>query len=531
MADQIGHLIGLPLEPLAPPALTFRSVAAVDSVLTHHLGIGALYLPALLSERMQRNPRLRGAVETRMNGLTSMTIRWEPARDTFEGRRALRGWLEDWRWAWPAPARRALRKSGLLLGVGIGQRVAIDSPTSKRRIFQLQTYWPGWATWDHRALGYRIQTDDRGEMFAPSPSYGRPMPTVSANGFVVHEPFGRQSFREAFITALADVWLGHDRALTALFRAAEKFGLGVIKVLYPKSSTDDDRKKVKELAANIRRMGREGVVPLERGDEASGNPGYDIQPFEFSNGSGFEVIGNALNVASIAMSILILSHNLVQEVKGGSYAAAAVGNDVSAMGRAHDGEVEFATLHPQLAQPWALENYGDPELAPIAHYVADPPAVNYQAAQTLQQLSLAFRELRTSCPEADIPAIAERFRIPLRALETTQVQAAAEPVGSAAEDPSGVADAPSDAVATPSPSPTSETAADATLALTPTHIAAIVKVDEGRRSLKLPNIGGDIGGKWIQEHASEIAAEAPLVDPVPSSGGDGETKRQEQSTP
>jgi hypothetical protein len=197
MAEQTGHLIGLPIEPMAPPSVGFKTTAAVESVITHHLGNGQMYLPALLAERMQRNPRLRGAVETRMNGLTSMQIRWEAANNTPAALRAAREFAEDWKWMAPAPARRALRKWGLLLGLGVGQRVAMNAPTSKRRIFQLQPYWPGWATWDDQALGYRIQTRDLGELLALSPSYARAMPGPASSEWVIHEPFGRQSFREA----------------------------------------------------------------------------------------------------------------------------------------------------------------------------------------------------------------------------------------------------------------------------------------------------------------------------------------------
>src|SRR5207237_1405395 len=82
-------------EPPIPAATEFQSVPAVRSVICE-LDQGDFYRAALLIERMLWNPRLRGIVETRLNGLLATDVRWEPARNNKAARRAAAAMERDW---------------------------------------------------------------------------------------------------------------------------------------------------------------------------------------------------------------------------------------------------------------------------------------------------------------------------------------------------------------------------------------------------------------------------------------------------
>jgi hypothetical protein len=114
----------------------------------------------------------------------------------------------------------------------------------------------------------------------------------------------------------------------------------------------------------------------------------------------------------------------------------------------------------------------------------------------------------------NVPALLERFQLPMNPPGQVQVQAPAS--GTAPEGDTPAPDAQS------GKAPESA-ASEATLAITATDLASIVYVDEGRKSVGLAPVGGETGGKWIREHAAKLAAEigAPVdgssASPAPTS--------------
>jgi hypothetical protein len=227
------------------------------------------------------------------------------------------------------------------------------------------------------------------------------------------------------------------------------------------------------------------------------------------------------------IAVLYLGHNTTAETKGASVGASAqVGNLIRGDIRVGDCENEASTLYGQVLRDWAEVNYGDPGNAPVPDYVTDPPSENQAAALTLFNVSNAVDKLRLAAPGVDYNELLNRFQIPMNAggaQVATVPGAVAQARGGAAPasappaggtQPSEPAAAPSDA----SESGAESSDAAATLALTPSDLASIVKVDEGRRSIGLTPIGGDTGGKWIRKHGAELAAELP-PEPAPAPAG------------
>jgi len=437
-----------------PAWAEFATLSQVKNVISE-LRAGSFYNPTLLIERMLENPRLLGAVNTRINGLLSAEIRWEPIRNNRAARKAAREATEDFRLMAPAPQRRQFARAGLLGGFALAQRVPFDSPTSERSLFRLRPYWSGWAMWDWSRDVYRVARRDGDPVEVRSPSFDLGMRALTDSPWVVHEPNGEYSWREGLILGLYKSVFGHDLATGYLNTAAMKYGVGITTVEYPEPQNDDDKKFAKDFAKDFRAIGSNGFVPLPQREDGIG---YKLKPFEFAGGNGNEVIDRALNIAAVAMAIVLLGHNLTSEVKGGSFAAAGVGEFIRSDIKTNDGMTEAATLVPQLMAPWAAANYGDPELAPKACYVTDPPAANKARADTLYQLSAAIREFRNSTSRADTDALLESFGVPL--LDVAKVQVPAEtpmPPGA----PHEAADAEDAADATDSNEPADEAAEDA----------------------------------------------------------------------
>lgn len=410
-------------EPPITIAPSFKTVSDCQSVITL-LDFGQFMLPSWLIEQMLWNPRVRGLLETRLNGLVGTEIRWEPARQNDKGRKASRDIVEDWPLIVSAATRKQMSQWGLLLGAGIAQKHWYESPTSGRMIPRLENFHPQWGIWDWWLRAYRVWTLD-GWAVVPSPSLlvpgeewqpaylaGQQMAVAdSLKRWVIHEPFGQHSWRLGLVHALWYSWLGHEWARRDQSRDCEKKGLGIVKVKYPKAT---DQTALNKLISALQNLGSEGVIPVEQyGPNVDGAPmaNYDAEPFEWQ-GTGTDTIQRTKESIAIDMAVLLLGHNLTSEAKGGSYAAANIGNLIRDDIRSDDALNELHTVYSQVLRDWAEVNYGDPDVAPVPIYVTDPPAANQAASQTLLNVTLAIEKLRASAPGVDFDEILNRYRIP-----------------------------------------------------------------------------------------------------------------------
>jgi hypothetical protein len=406
------------VEPPIPVTTQFTDIPTIRGIIAQ-LDAGRFRTPALLAEQMLWNPRLRAVLGTRLAGHVTTSIRFEPAKQNRDGRRAAKEFAEDWPLIASAPMRKQFAKWGLMLGLGLGQRALITSPLTGRQIFKLFPYWPGFATWQWAMQAYQVQTMDAGITLSASPSVSpqslslaySTMKPPSESAWVVSEPFGTNSFRDALIHAAFRPWFGHDYAMRDQARASEKSGIGMLKVTIPRGSGAEHKAAVAQLTNSLQgALGSEGVVVTEdQGDGLKQN----VEPLEF-NGTGFQVISDTLNSNAVAFAILLLGHNLTTEIKGGgSYAAAGVADYIRDDIKTEDSATEWGVFGPQLAEPWAELNYGDPSLAPRAIYVTDSPAVNLQRAQMSLAVGQAAAQLRANIPRVDLVALADEFELPL----------------------------------------------------------------------------------------------------------------------
>jgi len=420
--DDEGGLPRIRREPPIQIAPSFKTVQDCADTITL-LDFGQFMLPAWLIEQMLWNSRLRGVTNTRLDGLVGTEIRWEYGRNNALGRRAARDIVEDWPLMMSAPTRKQLSKWGLFLGVGLGQKHWYESPTSGRMIPRVETYHPQWCLWDWYLRAYRVWTLD-GWALVPSPSLqvpGQPwQPLIGSAStplgqpdtlrrWVVHEPFGQHSWREALVHAAWRPWLGHEWANRDLSRASEKHGLGILKLKYPKAT---DSNALNKLISYLRRLGSEGIVPVEQYRDDTGMASYDVEPLEW-NGAGADIIRSTKESNASDMAVLMLGHNTTAETKGASVGASAqVGNLIRGDIRIGDCCSDWVTVY-NLARDWCEVNYGDPGAAPIPVYVTDPPSENQAAAMTLFNVAQAVDKLRVAAPGVDFTELLNRFRVPM----------------------------------------------------------------------------------------------------------------------
>lgn len=399
----------------------YETTAQVRAAVRWH-ELGYFEYSTALIRQMLQNPRLRGVVETRTAGLIGTPLRWEPSRNNDAGRRSAAAAEKDWPLIAPEPARRQRHMWGLLAGVAPSQAHWYQSPASGRYINRIEPWSPEHLLADDLSQGYRLMTRD-GQVAMPSPALLVPGETwqPQAGGtaapwwqWVIHEPFGPHSHRFALLMAAWSSWLAHDHARLHRARAAEKLGIGILKLLFPHNArtkgTGESDDAVGQLMRAIRAAGREMVLPLERG-LAGGD--FDAQPLEWS-GTGYDMIERAVSANAVDLAVLFLGHSLSTEAKGASFASADIGNLIRFDIRAFDGVAEAMTDRQQTLGDWAEVNFGDRELAPIAVPELVQPATNLQGAQTISTLAMALPVLAASAPWVDAERLMARFQVPLK---------------------------------------------------------------------------------------------------------------------
>lgn len=411
----------------------FSTVQACETAANMALW-GQFQFPAWLIEQTLKSPRARGPFQTRLNGLTGTEIQWLPGRNNELGRRAVEAVKVDWPKMASAATRYQLSQWGLTLGVGFAQKHWYVDPSTGRQIPRLQVWHPQWTLWDwalnNRFGAYRIWTLDSWEI-VPSPSLqvpGEPFdpgPTgqqYDPRRWVVHEPFGTQSWRQGLIHALWASALGWQFADQDMSALCEKQGVGGFKVNYPK--TTEGKGANGEISANsslgmlmsaLRSLGRRPVIPVETYPTGHNLASYDVDTFEWS-GVGFDIVKGTKESKALDLAVLILGHNTTSSsTTAGASAGANVGNDIRADLRIGDCWNECNTIRQQVLGDWAEANGFGRENAPIPVYITDAPMANLPAAQTMLTLAQAVQIWRTQAPGVDITQLLELFQVPMGA--------------------------------------------------------------------------------------------------------------------
>ena len=390
-------------EPQIPTAGRYETVAAVRAILLS-LEQGQFYGATRLIRQMWQNPRLRVAMHTRLAGLTGAEVRWRAAVENRDGRAAKRAAEEDWPLIISTATRKQLERWGLMLGVGLAQRNWYESPSSGREIPRVQVYDPAWASWSWTNERYVIQTRDKGQVEVESPA----IVSHDLDGeWIIHEPFGSNSWREGYAISAWYAWLGNNLASRDRLRASEKVGEGNLIAELPHGA---DKVAATAFRDGLKAMKGGAVIPCE---EMEDGRKFNVRPLEWSSGNGYQVVAETVVATNADLVILLLGQDWSTQNKGGgSYAAVQGGLEVSAGYVKDDAAGEGEMLHRQVMRPWAEANFGDPDLAPIREVVTDPPVKDKAEAEIIKLVADSVQSLRQNAPEVDIEAILERLRIP-----------------------------------------------------------------------------------------------------------------------
>jgi phage gp29-like protein len=375
------------------PPLVDATIATVRTTIAQH-EIGIFQHSSLLAERLERSPRIMAALGTRTRGMLGLPFSVLPAETNRRRAESVAKRFEE---AWPTIAPQGvieeLLRQRVLCGIGLAQ--VVWSTSSREWLPRLVPWHLTFARWVDNEQAYDVQTRD-GRIWVRR---GDP------RWFILGPDRG---WMRGVVRCLSLEAEGRELAVRDWARWSEKHGLPITIVRVPASASETDKSRFLD---NVAAMGSESTI-LAPGARSKDEPGFDIDLKEVVD-RGWQGFDKFIDVVATDVSIAITGHNLTTEVKGGSLAAAQVGDRVRYDYLEADVDDWQASSREQFIGDWAEFNAGDRSLAPWLFWNASPPEDTKTRSETHKTAGEALLLLRNAGVPVDVRAYAESFGIPM----------------------------------------------------------------------------------------------------------------------
>ena len=300
---------------------------------------------AQLCDSILGDDRVMATLGSRRAGLFGREVRFRPANDSAAAKEVQLAWEAHWPAFSGDSSLSIMSDYEVLMGFADAQLVWDTATTWKPYLRHWHARYELW-NWDVRKM---IALTQDGQC-----------PIIPGNGtWVHHSRFGMERcWIRGAIRAVAEPFLGRHWARRDLFRWSEKHGLAIVLASTPMAADPGERAQFVQQVANI---GTETTVLLGKGVDEHNSYGLDLLE---ANVLGWEGFIGAMNNCDMAIVLALLFQNLTTEVTGGSFAATSAHMDIRDSGIQDDNAAWRSTIHDQVARPFALFNFGDPDLAP-----------------------------------------------------------------------------------------------------------------------------------------------------------------------
>jgi hypothetical protein len=447
--DPNAPAVPLPLYGVPPPTLVKAVNAAVVA-----LENGMFSAPAILWDGMLRDDRISATLSVRISGLLGAPLELEPANDDDPAHEAMEDCDKSISKMLPSPQLAQLLRYGLGLAVGVAQ--VKTARTVKSWTPTLDVWNPRYLRFDQLLRKYCLQTQNRGEIVLEPED----------PEWIIYEPYGPLGWMHgALLRSLALPYIIRYWTRTWWARYQEVHGHPIRVGIIPASRNAADERT---FLTQITNLAHEAAVRLVQGTD--GNK-FDLKLIE-ATANNWEGFSQLLSHCDRSIEVSLLGQSQSTEGQGGLGNQEKAGE--STLLRLIKGDALVGDcLREKVIEPWAEDNHGDRELALFEEYQFPLLPVAEQAPQ--------LPEVAASNDVSDVDVAS-----------TVDTEREAEPA------PEG--DMGSDA-------------AKAMLSITPSDLASIVKVDEGRESVGLPPLGGETGGLFIREQGARLSAELQSGEP------------------
>lgn len=352
-----------------------------------------------LIETMFRDARISGVLGTRTHGMLGLPLEFvggsDPARDELS---ATRGQQDTTFWQMHDESELAkLLRWGLMLGVGVAQRIPLPRIIGQPQKYRLETWASRWLQYRHYEDGgrWKIQTQDGMEDVIPGDGK-----------WILFMPYGRRRpWGEGLWQQLAFPWLLKHFSMEDRANFGEVLGSPIWVGSTARGGTEKQRNA---FLAQLMSLGKNGKIVLPKD--------WDLQLREASaSGKSGDVFDQQIQTSNEEITIALAGQLVTTEGTTG-FSAGNVQENIHQNLLRFDALRLANCLRDQSLAQWALENYGTRVAAPWPKWLTEKPEDITEAADGLQKLGDAITALDASLAahglQVDVMKLLEKFNVP-----------------------------------------------------------------------------------------------------------------------
>lgn len=372
------------------------SVQTVQSALMQ-LEMGMFQAAALLADAITRDDRVQAVMDTFIDGVLGLPFHHEPAGEekaTGRAKKVAEAVGSDWPLMVPQSQLKRWITNGEMLGLGVGELIwtKTDSkwtPTLKVHHNQF-VYW----SWQDRL--YKFGTQDGVLDLVPGDPH-----------WALYTPGGYQyGWLYGCIRSIWMQWMVRQFAYRDWARYCEVHGLPIRGAIMPAEATDEEKRS---FLMDVARVGAETAIALKQSTDGDK---FDLKLIE-AVAKSEESFDHLIQRAEESIAIRLLGQNLSTQIRGGSFAAAQVHENVRQDRKEGLAKSVMTDTKAQIVKPYVQFNFGDPDLTPSPTFETQPPVDRKAIADGAKTLSEALMNFKLAGIAVDVPAICRAAKIPL----------------------------------------------------------------------------------------------------------------------
>lgn len=387
-------------ELLYRPTLTNWTPQRVQSARTR-ADNGSMRELADFVETIFTDDRVTGVLSTRTHGLLGLPMDFtggdKAAAKDLQGAPDEPG--EWWKMHDESEVAKLLQW-GLVMGVGLAQRLPLPRRIGEPHRYKLETWSPRWLQYFHYptdGVHWKVQTQQG--MLPLAPGDGQ---------WILFTPYGtRRPWGEGLWRALALPFLIKHFAIEDRANYSEVLGSPIRKGTTGQGSTEGQRNK---FLGQLRNMGKSGAFVLP--------DGWNLELVE-ATGKSYEIYDGAMKDSNEAM-IITLAGQLVTTEGTPGFSSGNIHEAIKQDLIRFDAQRLSSCLRAQSLEPWARLNFGSYSAAPWPQWETEKPADTTEEAQGLKAFGDAITALDAALAKhgiaVDVDQLVAKYNIPVKKL-------------------------------------------------------------------------------------------------------------------
>lgn len=323
--------------------------------------IGQFTASGDLIDSITGDDRVQATLGSRIGGLFGSDVLFAPAGDSDAARECYLAWREVWPRIGTEAALSELQLWSLMAGQAFGT-LAWDT-TKPVWVPQLTQWHLRYFYWHWTLRHFIAITQDGQRVVFPGDAQ-----------WVCHAPHGLyRGWMRGAVRPTAEPWLFRHWARRDWARFSEVHGLPTRVGKVPAAADPIERAAFEAALANL---GSDTAMIVPQGVEENEN--YEYELVEAVDTAGKDAFSGLIEHCDRSIVLTLQYQNLTTEVDEGSLAAARVHAAVKQAALQADNRALALTIYQQIARPFAMLNFGDPDLAPWTQWDTTPPE-DYEA--------------------------------------------------------------------------------------------------------------------------------------------------------